>query len=75
MCRAISYSSTLGVPIYIMENGAPYSDGDDDRRAQWINGYLGQVRSFHMLPLVPGIFSLLFKLPGVQANAHTGCVA
>ena len=27
-----------------MENGAPYSDGNDDRRAQWINGYLGQVR-------------------------------
>ena len=34
-----------------MENGAPYSDGNDDRRAQWINGYLGQVR--RILPFVP----------------------
>jgi beta-glucosidase/6-phospho-beta-glucosidase/beta-galactosidase len=41
--RAISYASTLGKPIYIMENGMPSSE-DNEERKEWIDGYLGQVQ-------------------------------
>ena len=41
--RAISYASSLGVPVYVTENGIPSSE-DDDCRTQWINGYLAQVQ-------------------------------
>ena len=46
--RAISYVSTLGVPIYIMENGIP-APPDDPSRKRWIVGCLQQVglRSGH----------------------------
>ena len=40
--RAISYVSTLGVPIYIMENGIP-APPDDPSRKRWIVGCLQQV--------------------------------
>lgn len=39
--RAISYSSSLGVPVYVMENGMASAE-DGDSRTQWINGYLEQ---------------------------------
>jgi len=41
--KAISYASTLGVPVYILENGMP-SKEDDSRRSDWINGCLAEVR-------------------------------
>ena len=37
--RSISYASTLGVPIYIMENGIP-GGPDDPKRKDWIVGCL-----------------------------------
>jgi hypothetical protein len=40
--RAISYVSTLGVPIYIMENGIPAPPNDPSRK-RWIVGCLQQV--------------------------------
>lgn len=40
--RAISYVSTLGVPIYVMENGIPAAK-DDPNRKRWIVGCLQQV--------------------------------
>ena len=42
--RSISYASTLGLPIYITENGIPAA-ADDPNRAKWINGCLDVVRS------------------------------
>ena len=41
--RSISYASTLGLPIYITENGIPAA-ADDPNRAKWINGCLDAVR-------------------------------
>lgn len=41
-CRSISYASTLGVPIYIMENGIP-GPPDDPKRKEWIVGCLNMV--------------------------------
>ena len=41
--KAISYASTLGVPVYILENGMP-SKEDDSRRSDWINGCLAEVQ-------------------------------
>lgn len=41
--KAISYASTLGVPVYILENGMPCKE-DDSRRSDWINGCLAEVR-------------------------------
>ncbi|KAK9840609.1 hypothetical protein WJX81_004313 [Elliptochloris bilobata] len=41
--KAISYASTLGVPVYILENGMPCKE-DDSRRSDWINGCLNEVR-------------------------------
>ena len=41
--RAISYASKLGVPMYITENGCPYTK-DTSERTDWINGYLTEVR-------------------------------
>lgn len=40
--KAISYASTLGVPVYILENGMPAKE-DDSRRSDWINGCLNEV--------------------------------
>ena len=40
--RAVSYVSTLGVPVYILENGMPAKE-DDDRRTQWIDGCMAEV--------------------------------
>ncbi|CAL8471442.1 g10984 [Coccomyxa elongata] len=40
--RAVSYASTLGVPVYILENGMPCRE-DDDRRKEWIDGCLAEV--------------------------------
>ena len=40
--KAISYASTLGVPVYILENGMPAKE-DDSRRSDWINGCLSEV--------------------------------
>ncbi len=53
--RAVSYASTLGVPVYILENGMPCRE-DDDRRKEWIDGCLAEVHSslsccLHLLPL------------------------
>ena len=42
--RAISYGSSLGVPVYVTENGMP-SKEEDGGRADWWDGYLGMVRS------------------------------
>jgi len=41
--RSISYASTLGVPIYIMENGIP-GPPDDPKRKEWIVGCLNMVK-------------------------------
>ncbi len=41
--RAVSYASTLGVPVYILENGMPCAQ-DDDRRKDWIDGCLAEAR-------------------------------
>ena len=43
-CRSISYASTLGLPVYITENGIPAA-ADDPNRAKWINGCLDVVRT------------------------------
>ena len=55
--KAISYASTLGVPVYILENGMPAKE-DDNRRSDWINGYLNEVRATRslrvLLPLATG---------------------
>ena len=40
--RAVSYASTLGVPVYILENGMPAAK-DDERRTEWIDGCLAEV--------------------------------
>lgn len=40
--KAIASSSQLGLPMYVMENGAPF-DKDDTRRTEWINSALQQV--------------------------------
>ena len=40
--KAIAWSSQLGLPMYVMENGAPF-DKDDTRRTEWINCALEQV--------------------------------
>jgi hypothetical protein len=40
--RAVSYVSTLGVPVYILENGMP-SKQDDERRTEWIDGCMAEV--------------------------------
>lgn len=42
--RAVSYASTLGVPVYILENGMPCAQ-DDDRRKDWIDGCLAEART------------------------------
>ena len=42
--RAVSYVSTLGVPVYILENGMP-SKQDDERRTEWIDGCMAEVGS------------------------------
>lgn len=39
--RAISYSSSLGVPVYVTENGMACAEDNDDR-TEWINGNLAQ---------------------------------
>ena len=58
--RAISYVSTLGVPIYIMENGIPAAK-DDPSRKRWIVGCLQQVGVCHspagFAPAYPLIFT------------------
>ena len=41
--KAIAWVSQLEVPMYVMENGAPF-DKDDTRRTEWINSALEQVR-------------------------------
>ena len=41
--RAVSYASTLGVPVYILENGMPCAQ-DDERRTEWIDGCLAEAR-------------------------------
>lgn len=46
--KAISYASTLGVPVYILENGMPAKE-DDSRRSDWINGCLNEVRRMRRL--------------------------
>lgn len=38
----MSYASTLGVPVYILENGMPCKE-DDERRTEWIDGCLAEV--------------------------------
>ena len=48
--RAISYVSSLGVPVYVTENGMP-SGEEDGGRSDWIQGYLGLVRGFPSSPL------------------------
>ncbi|CAL5224317.1 g6984 [Coccomyxa viridis] len=40
--RAVSYVSTLGVPVYILENGMPAKE-DDERRTEWIDGCMAEV--------------------------------
>lgn len=40
--KAIAWASQLEVPMYVMENGAPF-DKDDTRRTEWINSALEQV--------------------------------
>lgn len=40
--RAVSYVSTLGVPVYILENGMPAKQ-DDERRTEWIDGCMAEV--------------------------------
>ena len=40
--RAVSYVSTLGVPVYILENGMPARE-DDERRTEWIDGCMAEV--------------------------------
>ena len=40
--KAIGWASQLEVPMYVMENGAPF-DKDDTRRTEWINSALEQV--------------------------------
>ena len=40
--RAVSYVSTLGVPVYILENGMPAKE-DDERRTEWIDGCMTEV--------------------------------
>jgi beta-glucosidase/6-phospho-beta-glucosidase/beta-galactosidase len=47
--RAVSYASTLGVPVYILENGMP-SAQDDERRTEWIDGCLAEVRPCMLQP-------------------------
>lgn len=47
--RSISYASTLGVPVYIMENGIPAAKDDPSRR-KWISGCLQQARSIRYTP-------------------------
>ena len=47
--RSISYASTLGKPIYVMENGIPAA-ADNDQRGKWINGCLEIVRNPPPLP-------------------------
>ena len=42
LCRAVSYVSTLGVPVYILENGMPAKE-DDERRTEWIDGCMAEV--------------------------------
>lgn len=41
--RSISYASTLGLPIYVMENGIPGTK-DDPKRKEWIDGCLKMVK-------------------------------
>ena len=48
-CRSISYASTLGKPVYIMENGIP-AKPDDPKRKKWISGCLQQARH-HLAPV------------------------
>jgi hypothetical protein len=60
--RAISYVSTLGVPIYIMENGIPTAK-DDPSRKRWIMGCLQQVQIGPQRP------SMSLHMPRV----HTCC--
>ena len=40
--KAIGWASQLEIPMYVMENGAPF-DKDDTRRTEWINSALEQV--------------------------------
>ena len=40
--RAISYASSLGVPVYVTENGMASAEDNNDR-TEWINGNLAQV--------------------------------
>lgn len=40
---AVAWGSQLGVPMYIMESGAPF-DADENGRAEFINSALEQVR-------------------------------
>ena len=56
--RSISYASTLGLPVYITENGIPAA-ADDPNRAKWINGCLDVVRFCVWLPRLPSIISLI----------------
>lgn len=52
MHRSISYASTLGKPVYIMENGIPGA-ADDENRAKWINGCLEMVCTGNFCNPVP----------------------
>ena len=47
--RAISYASSLGVPVYVTENGMPSAE-EDGGRSKWIEGYLGLVGPLAVLP-------------------------
>lgn len=75
--RAISYSSSLGVPVYVMENGMASAE-DGDSRTQWINGYLEQVGSLRSdffftdknLPLLSACLHLR-----VHVRVHLVCMS
>lgn len=63
--RSISYASTLGVPIYIMENGIPAAKDDPSRR-RWIEGCLQQVseQQAHPVGMNEAVHnSILIKMP------------
>jgi len=69
--RAVSYVSTLGVPVYILENGMP-SKADDERRTEWIDGCMAEVA---LLKDVSCILLSTLECPQHFAEPQDACIS
>lgn len=68
--RAVSYASTLGVPVYILENGMPCAQ-DDDRRKDWIDGCLAEARTPSSAVQTPELGRFFWNLHQCVEGSHS----